>query len=115
MCSATGRKVYTLNRLLFFSMYGNMNIPKGKKHSAIEQEENTMWSKGKIEIEGTEVQYWAKHFEEGSEWGIDGGRISKLECRANGKTLLHYERGWEMKPKTKLGKDAYAVMLKMFN
>ena len=49
-----------------------------------------MWSKGEIEIEGTKVQYWVKHYEEGSEFGIDGGRISKLECRANGKTILHY-------------------------
>ena len=74
-----------------------------------------MWSKGSIEIEGTEVQYWVKHFEEGSEWGIDGGRISKLECRADGETLLHYERGWDKKPTTKLAKQAYATMLKMYN
>ena len=37
-----------------------------------------MWSKGSIEINGKEVQYWVKHFEEGSEWGIDGCRISNL-------------------------------------
>lgn len=74
-----------------------------------------MWSKGSIGIDGTEVQYWVKHFEEGSEWGIDGGRISKLECRADGKTLLHYERGWDKNPTTKLARKAYATMLKMYN
>ena len=74
-----------------------------------------MWSKGKIEIDGKEVQYWVKHYEEGSEFGIDGGRISKLECRADGKMLLHYERGWDKKPTTNLAKKAYATMLKMYN
>lgn len=74
-----------------------------------------MWSKGNIEIDGMKVEYWVKHFEEGSEFGIDGGRISKLECRINGETLLHYERGWDKKPTTKLAKKAYATMLKMYN
>ena len=74
-----------------------------------------MWSKGTIEIEGTEVQYWVKHFDEGSEFGIDGGRISKLECRADGRTILNYDRGWDMEPKTKIGKDAYAAILKKYN
>ena len=74
-----------------------------------------MWSKGSIEIDGTKVQYWVKHFEDGSEWGIDGGRISKLECRADGKMLLHYERGWDMEPETELGYRAYAILTKMYN
>ena len=63
----------------------------------------------------TKVQYWVKHFEEGSEWGIDGGRISKLECRADGKMLLHYEREWDMEPETELGYRAYAIMMKLYN
>lgn len=74
-----------------------------------------MWSKGSIEIEGTEVQYWVKHYDEGSEFGIDGGRISKLECRANGQTILYYERGWEMEPETELGYQAYAILTEKFN
>ena len=74
-----------------------------------------MWSKGSIEIDSTEVQYWTKHFEEGSEWGIDGGRISKLECRANGKTILSYDRGWDMEPETELGYQAFAILTERFN
>ena len=74
-----------------------------------------MWSKGEIKIEGTKVQYWVKHYEEGSEFGIDGGRISKMECRANGKTILHYERGWDMEPETELGYQAYAILIEKFN
>ena len=74
-----------------------------------------MWSKGNIEIDGTKIEYWVKHFEEGSEFGIDGGKISKLECRIDGEMILHYERGWDKKPATKLAKKAYAAMLKMYN
>ena len=74
-----------------------------------------MWSKGIIEIEGTKVSYEVKHFEEGSDFGIDGGRISKLECRANGGTILHYERGWNIKPKTKLAAKAYEILKKKYN
>ena len=57
-----------------------------------------MWSKGSIKIEGTEVQYWVKHYEEGSEFGIDGGRISKLMLQRNGQTVCNYDRGWDIKP-----------------
>ena len=74
-----------------------------------------MWSKGSIKIESTEVQYWVKHYEEGSEFGIDGGRISKLECRAHGKTILNYDRGWDMEPETELGYQAYAILIAKFN
>ena len=59
--------------------------------------------------------YWVKHYKEGSEFGIDGGKISKLECRADGKMLLHYERGWDMEPETELGYQAYAILTKMYN
>jgi hypothetical protein len=45
-----------------------------------------MWEKGTLLIDGTSVKYWVKHYEEPSEeYGIDGGRISKMELRVNGK------------------------------
>ena len=74
-----------------------------------------MWSKGIIEVDGTKIYYEVKHFEKGSDFGIEGGRISKLECRANGKTILHYERGWNKKPETELGKKAYEILKKKYN
>lgn len=74
-----------------------------------------MWSKGSIEIDGTKVQYWVKYFDEGSEFGIDGGKISKLECRVDGKTILNYDRGWDMKPETELAQQAYAILIDEFN
>lgn len=41
--------------------------------------------------------------------------ISKLECRANGKTILNYDRGWDMEPETELGYQAYAILTEKFN
>lgn len=37
-----------------------------------------MWSDGILEIGDEKVEFWIKYYSEGSEFGIDGGRISKL-------------------------------------
>jgi len=39
-----------------------------------------MWSEGIIACPttGGKYKYWVKHFEEGSQFGIDGGKVSKL-------------------------------------
>jgi hypothetical protein len=38
-----------------------------------------MWEKGTLEIEGKTVKYELKHYDEPSGYGIEGGRISKME------------------------------------
>ena len=70
-----------------------------------------MWSKGKIEIEGTEVQYWVKHYEEGSEFGIEGGRISKLMLKRNGEIVCNYDRGWDVQPVDEDTQLAYEILV----
>ena len=69
-----------------------------------------MWSEGINKVAGVSVSYQVKHFDEGSEFGIDGGRISKLEMWLNerwnvaGEVILHknvvarYDRGWNIIP-----------------
>ena len=74
-----------------------------------------MWDKGTLEIDGTKVEYWVKHYEEGSEFGIDEGRISKLDCRADGEIILHYERGWDLEPQTELATKALEILKSRFN
>ena len=74
-----------------------------------------MWDKGTLEIDGTKVEYWVKHYEEGSEFGIDEGRISKLDCRADGEMILHYERGWDIEPQTELANKALEILKSRFN
>ena len=61
-----------------------------------------MWTKGTI----NGYDYSIKHFEEGSEYGINGGRISKLDIRRDGKIFVNYDRGWDIKP---TGKETISV------
>ena len=42
-----------------------------------------MWKEGSIKVNGDIFHYWIKQYEEGSEWGIEGGRISKLMFKRN--------------------------------
>ena len=46
-----------------------------------------MWKEGSIKVNGDIFHYWIKQYEEGSEWGIDGGRISKLMLKRYGKIV----------------------------
>ena len=43
------------------------------------------------------VHYWVKAYDEGSQYGIDGGRISKATLKISGEVLRHdgqtYARG----------------------
>ena len=77
-----------------------------------------MWSEGIIACPATggKFKYWVKHFEEGSEFGIDGGRISKLAIRKAGgnRDLCSYERGWEVEPAEEV-KAVYAILLQKYN
>jgi len=86
------------------------------KGTGTTKEEKTMWTKGSLNINGTDCKFWVKHFEEGSEvYGINEGRISKLEIRVNGKTTCNYDRGWDIEPQDATTKKAYAELLKRFN
>ena len=52
-----------------------------------------MWKEGSLRVNGEIFHYWMKQFDEGSQWGIDGGRISKLMLKRNGKVVYNYDRG----------------------
>lgn len=57
-----------------------------------------MWKEGAILIGGKGYRYWVKHYEEGSQFGIDGGRISKLMIKRQGDIVCNYDRGWDVEP-----------------
>lgn len=81
---------------------------------------NKLWREGVIGIpvgDGKYVscRYWVKRYAEGSEYGIDGGRISKLELRIDGRTVCHYDRGWDIKPTCEEAEKALAILLHEFN
>ena len=61
-----------------------------------------MWEKGteRIPMVNGElvIRYAVKHYDNPSEYGINGGRISKLEIHIDGKCCARYERGWDIHP-----------------
>jgi len=57
----------------------------------------TSWVKGNIQG----YNYCLKAYEQPSEMGINGGKISKMEIWENGDLLVNYDRGWDLQPDTK--------------
>ncbi len=70
-----------------------------------------MWTQGTLDG----YDFCIKHFEEGSAFGIDGGRISKLTIRKDGKMLVNYDRDWDIEPKSAAVKAVYEKLLKQYN
>ena len=71
------------------------------------------WTTGKIGGYDFEV----KHFEKGSEWGIEEGRISKLWIRKTGEQqpIAAYDRGWDKLPTTDNELDITQAIIDEFN
>ena len=75
-----------------------------------------MWTEGSIRVRNSTLHYWVKHYEEPSEdFGIDGGRISKLMLKRNGKTVYNYDRGLDVKPTDEDTEIALAILIKEYN
>ena len=75
-----------------------------------------MWSEGTIGIpnaDGTNTicHYWVKHYEEGSQFGIDGGRIRKLTIKIDGRITCNYDRGWDVQPVDEDTQLAYEILV----
>ena len=77
-----------------------------------------MWSEGIIACPttGGKYKYWVKLFKEGSKFGIDGGKVSKLTIRKVGETrdLCSYDRGWDIEPADEV-KAVCAIILRKYN
>ena len=71
-----------------------------------------MWNKGSIKIGNQTFTYCAKVYREPSEeYGIEGGRISKLEIRLSDFPVARYDRGWDIEPETENAQLAVAAIL----
>ena len=65
------------------------------------------WVEGKVGC----YEFSAKLFDEGSEFGINEGRVSKLTIsNKNCDCIVNYNRGWDIKPKAKDEEYYNAVM-----
>ena len=57
-----------------------------------------MWKEGSLKVYNSVFHYWMKQYDTGSQFGIDGGRISKLTLKRDGEIVANYDRGWDVKP-----------------
>ena len=74
-----------------------------------------MWKEGNLKIHNSIFHYWMKVYEEGSQFGIDGGRISKLMLKRDGKVVCNYDRGWDIEPTCKEAELALCILLNNYN
>ena len=81
-----------------------------------------MWKCGMMIVQGIHYRYEAKVFDYPSQFGINGGRVSKLYIyRTSGNEnmicdipVVIYDRYWELKPQTELYKEAMNFILNWF-
>ena len=52
-----------------------------------------------------------KFYEEPSQFGIDGGKISKLMLKRKGQIVCNYDRGWDIKPVDENTEIALQILL----
>lgn len=87
------------------------------------REEQIMWQEGTIGIPVTKtvekeyiaVHYTIKVFDEPSKFGINHGKISKLQLKQNGEIIASYDRGWDIHPTTKETELALCILLNRHN
>ncbi|MBE6877526.1 MAG: hypothetical protein E7496_12610 [Ruminococcus sp.] len=81
---------------------------------------NNLWHEGTIGVPKkhggyTVVHYWAKVYDEPSEYGIEKGRISKAMLKQNGKIVYNFDRGLDVTPQTEEAEMALAILLKEYS
>lgn len=80
-----------------------------------------MWKQGAIGVKDSNgkmvsVTFWAKQYEKPSEeYGISGGRISKLMLKQDGRVVYNYDRGEDIKPQTPEAEKALAILIHEYN
>lgn len=68
-------------------------------------ESGSPWISGKIDsMPG--YSFHAKLYDQPSKFGIEGGKVSKLQVRKDGEQALSYDRGWDQKPTTSEDREA---------
>ena len=81
------------------------------------------WREGTIGIPAKDgstkiAHYWVKAFEEPSkDYGINGGKISKLSIKIDGAWVANYDRGWDIEPdeNDEAAQLAYCILLQEYN
>lgn len=75
-----------------------------------------MWTEGSIKVNGSIFHYQVLHFDEPSKiYGLQGGKISKLMLKRNGKIAYNFDRGQDIEPIDENTEIAVAIMIKEYN
>ena len=81
-----------------------------------------MWKEGTIGIPDennkgryTVCRFWVKVYEEPGEYGICGGRISKLMIKIGNEIVCNYDRGWDVKATRYEARFALKILLHEYN
>ena len=64
-----------------------------------------LWLRGRIAAMPG-YSFSAKVYDEPSQFGIEGGKISKLQVNKDGQQVMNYDRGWDDKPKNAEHREA---------
>ena len=73
-----------------------------------------MWKEGTLEIGASVFTYCIKVYGEGSDYGIDEGRISKLMLKRDGRVVCNYDSGWDVRPRDPDTRQALANLKKTY-
>ena len=85
------------------------------------EEMKRLWKEGTIGIpvDGKTIiaHYLAKVYDEPSVYGINEGRISKLQIKIDGVEVAAYDRGWDLEPEesNQAAQVALAIILNDWN
>ena len=75
-----------------------------------------MWHEGSIIIDDISYHYYVKSYDLPSNFGIDHGKISKLEIYKNNEVLIvNYNRGWLARPTSQTENAIFAMLKLLYN
>ena len=74
-----------------------------------------VWTLATATIDGKTYRIQMVRFDEPSMYGIRQGRISKLYVADADHTVINFDRGWDIRPKTAETKALLAAIVKQFN
>ncbi len=74
-----------------------------------------MWKEGAVKVNGSNFKFWVKVYNGGSQYGIDGGQISKLMLKRSNEIVCNYDRGWDIQPIDKDTEIALEILKKDYN
>ena len=81
-----------------------------------------MWESGTVVIDNIAFLYNVKVYDVGSPNGIKNGRVSKLHVVKDigadswnwSNTIINYDRGWDIRPRTELEKKVLNHILDLY-